>query len=204
VLVNPLLGSAVLARRLPPLQSPATMDMCVHSHSPLSSAHINSRSPQIVGCRSGRATITLFPGALHALRQIHSGAHPAMRCATASSADTPRAVAIGRAALGIIEVVPGTTVLNVLSKGWPDGFDGHLQIGRTPPLSSDKAATHFPILHKHTLVPYEEMLFFDDCNWGDHVGHVEKRWGVVGQRTPNGMTVAEWEAGLALFAKRRS
>lgn len=118
----------------------------------------NATHLQVVGCRSGRATITLFPGALHALREIHQGVHAGMRCATASSADTPRAVAIGLAALGILEVVPGITVLEVLSKGWPDGFDGHLQIGRTPPLSSDKSATHFPILQKETGISYVASL----------------------------------------------
>lgn len=126
----------------------------------------------MIGCKSGRSTITLFDGALHALRQIHKGVHPEMRCAAASSADTPQAVAIGRAALGILEVVPGVTVREVLATGWPDGFEGNVQIGRTPPLSSDKSATHFPLLLEKTGIPYAEMLFFDDCNWGDHCAKV--------------------------------
>ena len=37
-----------------------------------------------------------------------------------------------------------------------------VQIGRQPPLSSDKSATHFPTLLRETGVPYDEMLFFDD------------------------------------------
>jgi magnesium-dependent phosphatase 1 len=131
---------------------------------------------QVVGCKSGREVIRLFDGALHALRQIHRGVHKGMRCATASSADTPHAVAIGTAALGILEVVPGITVRDVLAMGWPEGFDGNVRIGRSPPLSSDKAATHFPLLKESTGVPYSEMLFFDDCNWGDHCGKVMCEW----------------------------
>ena len=46
-------------------------------------------------------------------------------------------------------------------KGFPQGFDGNIQIGRTPPLSSNKSKTHFPILHKNTGIPYSGMLFFD-------------------------------------------
>ena len=31
------------------------------------------------------------------------------------------------------------------------------------------------------------QLFFDDCNWGDHVQAVGDAYGVVGQRTPSGV-----------------
>ena len=56
-----------------------------------------------------------FPSAsaLKALQELHAGKYPDMRAATASSADTPHAVAIGRAALSILEVVPGVTVRQV-------------------------------------------------------------------------------------------
>ena len=39
------------------------------------------------------------------------------------------------------------------------------QIGRQPPLSSNKAKSHFPRLKEATGVPFDQMLFFDDCNW---------------------------------------
>ena len=44
--------------------------------------------------------------------------------------------------------------------------NGHLTSSNT---------THFQSLHpkSHVPYPYEEMLFFDDCNWGDHVQDVE-------------------------------
>ena len=78
-----------------------------------------------------------------------------------------------------------------------------LQIGRSPPLSSNKAQTHFPILREATGVPYDGMLFFDDSNWSDHCGIVERNCpGVVTQRTPRGMTEFEWEQGLKKYAQR--
>ena len=84
----------------------------------------------------------------------------------------PCAALCRRSALDVLEVVPGVTVREVLAIGWPEGFEGNLQIGRTPPLSSNKAATHFPRLRALTGVPYDRMMFFDDCNWGDHCGKV--------------------------------
>ena len=66
-------------------------------------------------------------------------------------ADTPLAVSIGRKAMSMLEVDAGVTVRQVFAKGWPEGFEGNLQIGRSPPLSSDKAVTHFPILHVRYL-----------------------------------------------------
>jgi hypothetical protein len=63
-------------------------------------------------------------------------------------------------------VVPGVSMYDVLTADYPDGRN--LQIGRQPPLSSNKAATHFPILLRELDVPYDEMLFFDDSMWSDH------------------------------------
>ena len=45
----------------------------------------------------------------------------------------------------MLEVVPGVTVMDVLMKGHAEDVN---QIGRTPPLSADKAATHFPRLKR--------------------------------------------------------
>jgi len=141
---------------------------------------LGGRGEGVVGVRSGAETIRVFPGALRALQEAWDGAVPS-RLAVASSADTPFAAAIARDALQILEVVPGVTIQTVLDRGWPDGFDGHRLIGRTPPLSSDKSRTHFPLLREHTGVAYDAMLFFDDSNWSDHVGIVERNCpGVVG------------------------
>jgi len=164
----------------------------------------------VVGARSGNSVISLHPGALAALRRYHAGEYPGMRIAVASSADTPLAVSIGRSALAFLEVVPGVTVRDVLAVGWPEGFEGNLQIGRTAPLSSNKAATHFPILRRATGIPFDRMLFFDDCNWGDHCGAVaagcqesDSGLGPVTVRTPRGLQPSDWDAGIDQYRIRR-
>uniref|UniRef100_A0A7S0Q3I5 Magnesium-dependent phosphatase-1 n=1 Tax=Coccolithus braarudii TaxID=221442 RepID=A0A7S0Q3I5_9EUKA len=162
--------------------------------------NLHGRGDGVVGVMSGFETIQLFPGALAALQEVYDGMHGNMRLAVASSADTPRAVEIGKAAMKILEVVPGATFYDVLMRGWQD--ECHLQIGRSPPLSSDKSQTHFPILREKTGIPYEEMLFFDDSAWSDHCRIVEMNCkGVVTQRTPRGMQLSEWRAGLTRYAK---
>jgi len=89
-----------------------------------------------------------------------------------------------------------------------DGVDVN-QIGRQPPLSPNKAATHFPRLREATSIGYDEMLFFDDCNWGDHCGMVQAACkeangkGVVTLRTPRGLGVAEFREGMAAFSAAR-
>ena len=99
----------------------------------------------VVGVKSGMETIRLFPDALKVLQKYHAGEYGTMRIAAASSADTPFAVKVARQALTMLEVVPGVTVREVFSMGWPDDCE-NMQIGRSPPLSSNKARTHFPIL----------------------------------------------------------
>ena len=99
--------------------------------------------------------------------------------------------------------MPGVTLREVLCRGHPEGLADHIRIGRTPPLSSDKSKTHFPLIREATGIAYDEMLFFDDSNWSDHCRIVETNCkGVVTQRTPRGMTVQEWENGLKKFAER--
>ena len=61
------------------------------------------------------------------------------------------AVQVGRAALQLLEVVPGLTVWQLLMRDW-EGRDVN-QIGRQPPLSSNKAASHFPRLKQATGAP---------------------------------------------------
>lgn len=172
----------------------------VPTHASTVRGTLNGDEQGVTGVRSGDHLIRLFPASLAILRLFYLDAFPGMRIAAASSADTPHAVRIGRAAMGLLEVLPGVTLRQVFAKGWPEGFGGNLQIGRSPPLSSDKAETHFPLLRGETGVSYMDMLFFDDCNWGDHCANVERECpGVTVQRTPRGLQLAEWEAGLASF-----
>ena len=167
---------------------------------------LNGRGEGVQGVMSGRERIALHAGALAALQAHSNGAYPGMKVCFASSADTPLAERIGRAALRLLEVVPGTTVWDLVAgRDW-DGEDVN-QIGRQPPLSANKAATHFPRLRELTGVRYDRMLFFDDCQWGDHCGQVaracteETGRGVVTVRTPFGLGVKEWSKGLEMYAK---
>ena len=158
----------------------------------------------VVGVKSGYEVIRLFPAALTILQEFYTtDTYGNMRIAIASSADTPRAVAIGRQALNMLEIIPGVSVRAAFSKGWDPNFEGNVQIGRSPPLSSDKSMTHFPILLRETGIPYNEMVFFDDCIWHDHCGTVARNCpGVVTQRTPRGIQLNEWKSALQSFANK--
>jgi magnesium-dependent phosphatase 1 len=157
----------------------------------------------VIGTLSGHEEIQLYPGALQVLQEYYVGKYPGMRIAAASSADTPQAVKIGKAALDILEVVPGVTVKQVFDKGWEPGFEGHMQIGRTPPLSANKALSHFPIIKEATKIAYNQMLFFDDCLWGDHCRNVaEKCPGVVTMKTPYGLRYNDWINGLKAYSRK--
>ena len=163
---------------------------------------LNGRGEGIIGVKSGGDTIRLFPDALRVLQEFHDGAHDPTKLAVASSADTPFAASIAQASLDILEVVPGVTLRQVLCRGYAEeGMSDHIRIGRTAPLSSDKSATHFPLIREATGIEYGEMLFFDDSNWSDHCTIVAKHCpGVVTQRTPRGLQYSEWENGLKKFA----
>ena len=147
----------------------------------------------------------LFPGALQALQLHHSNNYPNTRFSLASSSVNNFTVSCIHSVLQILEVVPGVTILDVLNKNWSKDVienKSHLQIGRSGKLSSDKSATHFPILKEVSGVEYDEMLFFDDCTWEDHCEIVPRYCpGVVTQRTPKGLQVGEWEAALEKFEK---
>eukprot|EP00966_Prymnesium_polylepis_P018301 421643-Prymnesium_polylepis.3 len=68
-----------------------------------------------------------------------------------------------------------------------------------------RAATHFPLLREATGIGFDKMLFFDDCNWGDHCGMVAAEcteangFGVVTMRTPRGLGVDEWRRGRRAY-----
>ena len=165
---------------------------------------LNGRGEGVIGVMSGRNKISLHEGSLVALQEHNDDKFPGMKVALASSANTPLACQIGRASLALLEVVPGVTVWDILMRDW-NGVDVN-QIGRQPPLSPNKSATHFPRLKEATSIPYDAMLFFDDCNWGDHCGQVAANCkeangkGVVTMRTPRGLGVKEFRAGIAAYA----
>ena len=169
---------------------------------------LNGRGEGIIGVYSGRYDIvSLHKGALLALQEhADNTLYPGMKVALASSATTPFAVKIARASLNILEVFPGRSVMDSITRDF-DGMDVN-QIGRDPPLSGNKAQSHFPLLHKATNIRYDRMLFFDDCNWGDHCAMVEAACqendtgkGVTTFRTPHGIGVSEWRRGMEKDAK---
>lgn len=165
----------------------------------------DEESEGVISVLSGGDQIKLFPDARKVLQEFYQNKYPGMRLAIASSADTPRAVEIGKAALNMLEVLPGVTVREAFAKGWPEGFEGNIQIGRTAPLSEDKSKSHFPRIQEATKIPYDEMLFFDDCNWGDHCTKVAARCpGVVTQRTPRGLQYSEFILGLKSYNRAKS
>lgn len=168
---------------------------------------LNGRGEGVIGAMSGGDKISLHKGSLISLQEHYDCKYPGMKIAMASSADTLFAEKVGRAALEMLEVVPGVTVWDILMRDW-DGIDVN-QIGRQPPLSSNKSMTHFPFLREKTSIRYDRMLFFDDCNWGDHCGMVEKHCKEEDNgkcpatvRTPRGLGENEWRQGLKVYAQR--
>ena len=168
---------------------------------------LNGRGEGVTGVMSGREKISLHRGSLIALQEHYDGRYPGMKIAMASSADTPFAERVGRASLKLLEVVPGVSVWDVCMRDW-DGRDIN-QIGRQPPLSSNKSKTHFPFLRKESGIRYDRMLFFDDCLWGDHCGMVEQNckeedtnMGPATLPTPNGLGEQEWRKGLKVYANK--
>ena len=154
---------------------------------------------------SGKSRVQLFPDALKILQDIYSGMYPGVRIAAASSADTPLAVSIGKKSMSMLEIFPNVTMRDVFAMGWESSFEGNIQIGRTPPLSSDKSKTHFPIIRRETGISYDKMVFFDDCNWGDHCSKVAAACpGVVTQKTPNGLQESEFLRAMGMYAARYS
>ena len=141
------------------------------------------------GVRAGRSVVRLFPGAQHALREIVSSSRFAeTRIALASSTSEP---GYARDTLSLLRLHPHDED-SVLAK--------HVAFAELYPIAVKTA--HFSRLQKSSGIPYSEMLFFDDCNWSDNVGEVMAACpGVIGCRTPNGLTVELWEEGLRLFAE---
>jgi len=157
------------------------------------SIHVTAAPDEIgtVGMRvpGTSQTVFLFDGARRALREIATDAkYNNVIIAAASSSLEPT---YSHQCLNNIEIVQGVTMRDLFQ------YD---EIGRVGHLTSSKT-THFQSLHRKSHVPYEEMLFFDDCNWGDHVQDVQDAFGVIGQRTPNGLQIEEFYTGLEKFHK---
>jgi len=170
-----------------PVEGPLDPDDVAHS--PLGTVGLSVPKRKSRGHGNRSETVRLYDGARRALRTLATD--PAYRDIVLAVASSSLEPSYSRACLRSLEVVPGVTVRDMLT------YD---QIGRTGVLSSSKL-THFRELQKDSGVPYDEMLFYDDCNWGDHVGDLEAL-GVTGQRTPNGLQFEEFELGLEKYKAR--
>ena len=133
--------------------------------------------------------VELYPGARLALREIVL--NPKYRNVKIGVASSSLEPSYSRACMAGIEIVEGVTMKDAIS---------YAQIGRSGKLTSRKTS-HFRLIHEESGVPYEEMLFFDDSNWGDHVGDLNRAFGVVGVRTPNGLKLEEFHEGLRKFSE---
>ena len=125
------------------------------------SGDLNGKGEGVIGAYSGGNKISMHQGSLIALQEHAEGKlYPGMKVCFASSADTPFAEKVGRATLKLLEVVPGLTVWDLVMRDWANQDVN--QIGRQPPLSSNKAQSHFPRIREITGITYDKMLFFDD------------------------------------------
>ena len=136
--------------------------------------------------------VELYPGARLALREL--ALNPKYRHVQIAVASSSLEPSYSRACIHGIEIVPDVTMKDMIR---------YAQIGREGKLTSRKTS-HLKLIHEESGgVPYGEMLFFDDCNWGDHVGDLNRALGVVGVRTPNGLTLEEFHRGLELYKMER-
>merc|ERR1712150_19650 len=129
------------------------------------------------GVAAGGETVRLFPGAAAVLRSfLPDGPLRAagMKVAVASSTTEP---AYARVCLESLLVDPdrSETVADLVEYR-------HIYPG-------SKGRCHFPALQAETKVPYERMIFFDDCTYGDNCRDVATQCpGVACVRTPDGLT----------------
>merc|ERR1719500_2353970 len=100
--------------------SPETYTLdALPSKTKVTRADLNGRGNGIAGTFCNGDEMFLHPGALHAFQQHLDGKYPNTKFALASSAVTPFATKCAHAALQILEVVPGTTVIDVININWP-------------------------------------------------------------------------------------
>ena len=140
------------------------------------------------GVVAGRDTVRLFPGAAAVLqRLLDDRRYASIQVAVASSTTEP---AWANRCLDVCRIDParGECIADVVSQR---------QI-----YPGSKGSQHFPKLRSATGVSFDEMIFWDDCTYGDNCGDVATKCaGTTCVRTPNGLTLELFEAGLAAFAR---
>ena len=142
------------------------------------------------GVAAGGDVVRLFSGAAAVLARFLPGGDPRLSSATVAVASSTTEPAYAATCLENLPVSPerGETVADLVD---------HRQI-----YPGSKGLQHFPALRRETGVPFDQMLFFDDCTYGDNCGDVARSCpGVACVRTPHGLTEALFDAGLAAFAR---
>ena len=135
--------------------------------------------------------VELYPGARLALRELLT--KPEYKNIQIGVASTSLEPSYSRACIAGIEITEGVYLKDIVT---------YAQIGRSGKLTSRKT-THFKLIHEESGVPYEDMLWFDDCNWGDHVGDLNRAFGALGVRTPHGLQIKEFHDGLKMFSEEK-
>ena len=137
------------------------------------------------GVKAGSDTVKLFPGAAAVLRRILTEeAFSSVKVAVASSTTEP---SYAKRCLAQLPLDPSgaraETVADIVD--FQQIYPG------------SKGRSHFPALHKESGCSYGDMLFFDDCTYGDNCGDVARACaGTSCVRTPRGLTEELFELGL--------
>lgn len=155
----------------------------------VTSALANGRG--VIGVISNGLQVQLYVEALSILQELYqSNMYRHVKFALASSSLKPE---YSWACLNTLEIFPGVPMINLFS---------YFAIGRSEDCGglTDDKTTHFAKIHFESRIDYKDMLFFDDCNWKDHVTELQQKLKIVGQKTPHGLTRETYRNGLYKFA----
>lgn len=165
------------------------LDACVWSpemyllHSPPS-----AYDAEAGGVRAGQQVVRLFPGAQAVLRRIATEAAWAEVTVAAASSTT--------------EPQWADTVMQLM-RITPEGVTMAQRFSHNQVYPIHNKVKHFEALQAATGVPYDQMVFFDDCTYGDNCRQVERGCpGVTTMRTPFGLTEELFDEAMRVFATR--
>jgi len=136
------------------------------------------------GVRAGSDIVRLFPGAMTVLRTILAEPErfDGVQIAVASSTTHPDYANTCLEEL-VVDANTGTKLADMVH--YREIFPGN------------KGRQHVPNLKQKSGVPYNEMIFWDDCTYGDNCGDVARGCpGIVCVRTPQGLSENNFEYGL--------
>ena len=152
-----------------------------------------------------KVTLEPLPGVIETFQHLWLH-HPDIKIAIASTAYTEFSERCTKEAIALFQVHRTVGFEDLFARNWPDRVvkaGQHLQIGRRPPLSTDKSKSHIPKIKDMSGIPYSQMIFFDDCLTRDHVTMVEENLPeVTCVRCPTGLTVEKLNEGLQKFDAR--